>query len=47
MMLMVAEKRHGHRLVVAAQNTNHMPGTPPEMQGINPPITFPDAKEQP
>ncbi len=47
MMLMVAEKRQGHWLVIAAQNTNHMPGTSPEMQGINSPITFPDTKEQP
>jgi hypothetical protein len=47
MMLMVAEKRDGHWLVVAAQNTNHLPGTPPEMQGINSPIVFPDTKDQP
>jgi uncharacterized protein (TIGR02246 family) len=46
MMLMVAEKRDGHWLVVAAQNTNHLPGTPPEMQGINSPIAFPDTKDQ-
>jgi uncharacterized protein (TIGR02246 family) len=47
MILMVAEKRDGHWLVVAAQNTNHLPGTPPEMQGINSPIVFPDTKDQP
>jgi uncharacterized protein (TIGR02246 family) len=47
MMLMVAEKRHDNWLVVAAQNTNHMPGSPPEMQGINSPIEFPETSEQP
>jgi hypothetical protein len=47
MMLMVAEKRQDNWLVVLAQNTNHMPGSPPEMQGINSPIEFPETKEQP
>ncbi len=47
MMLMVAEKRQDNWLVVVAQNTNQMPGSPPEMQGINSPIEFPETKEQP
>jgi uncharacterized protein (TIGR02246 family) len=47
MMLMVAEKRQESWLVVVAQNTNHMPGSPPEMQGIASPIEFSDTKEQP
>jgi uncharacterized protein (TIGR02246 family) len=47
MMLMVAEKRQDNWLVVAAQNTNHIPGSPPEMQGINSPIEFSETKEQP
>ena len=38
---MVVEKRSGEWLVVAAQNTNWMPGPNPEMDGITPPIAFP------
>jgi uncharacterized protein (TIGR02246 family) len=38
---MMVEKRKGAWLVVAAQNTNWMPGSNPEMDGITPPIAFP------
>jgi uncharacterized protein (TIGR02246 family) len=38
---MVVEKRGGEWLVVAAQNTNWMPGPNPEIDGIKPPIVFP------
>jgi uncharacterized protein (TIGR02246 family) len=38
---MVVEKRGGEWLVVAAQNTNWMPGPNPELDGITPPIAFP------
>jgi uncharacterized protein (TIGR02246 family) len=38
---MVVEKRGGAWLVVAAQNTNWMAGPNPEMDGITPPIVFP------
>lgn len=38
---MVVEKRKGNWLVVAAQNTNWMPGPNSEMDGIKPPIAFP------
>ena len=39
---MLAEKRDGKWLVVVAQNTNQMTGPNPELQGITPPIAFPD-----
>jgi uncharacterized protein (TIGR02246 family) len=38
---MVVEKRNGGWLVVSAQNTNWMPGPNPEIDGITPPIAFP------
>jgi uncharacterized protein (TIGR02246 family) len=38
---MVVEKRGGEWLVVSAQNTNWMPGPNPEIDGIRPPIAFP------
>jgi uncharacterized protein (TIGR02246 family) len=38
---MVVEKRGGAWLVLAAQNTNWMPGPNPEFDGIKPPIAFP------
>jgi uncharacterized protein (TIGR02246 family) len=38
---MVVEERHGEWLVVAAQNTNWMPGPNPELDGIKSPIVFP------
>ena len=44
---MLIEPMPGHCLVVAAQNTNHMPGTQSEVQGINSTIAFPDTKKQP
>jgi uncharacterized protein (TIGR02246 family) len=42
MMTMVAEKRAGSWLVVAAQNDNSFPGLPPEFEGITSPISIPD-----
>ncbi len=41
LMTMVAEKRKGRWLVVAAQNTNGIPNVPPEAQGITMPIVVP------
>jgi uncharacterized protein (TIGR02246 family) len=41
MMTMVAEKRNGAWLVVAAQNDNAIPGAPPEAKGIKMPIPIP------
>ena len=46
LMTMIAEKKSGDWKVVAGQNTNSMPGTPPEMQEIKPAITLPDAGPQ-
>jgi uncharacterized protein (TIGR02246 family) len=42
LMTMVAEKRAGTWLVVAAQNDNSLPGTPPELGGIASPMPIPD-----
>jgi uncharacterized protein (TIGR02246 family) len=42
MMTMVAEKRTGSWLVVAAQNDNSFPGLPPEFEGIISPMPIPD-----
>jgi uncharacterized protein (TIGR02246 family) len=39
---MVVEKRNREWLVVAAQNTNQMTGPNPELDGIKPPIVFPE-----
>ena len=44
---MIVEKRSGAWLVVAAQNTNWMPGPNPELNGIKPPIVFPDTADKP
>jgi len=44
---MVVEKRNGEWLVVAAQNTNQMAGPNPELNGIEPPIAFPDSQKSP
>jgi uncharacterized protein (TIGR02246 family) len=41
LMTMLAEKRNGAWLVVAAQNTNAASGVPPEAQGIRMPIVVP------
>jgi uncharacterized protein (TIGR02246 family) len=41
MMTMVAEKRSGTWLVVVAQNTNSLLGTPPELEGIKTLIPVP------
>jgi len=42
MMTMVAEKRAGSWLIVAAQNDNSLPGLPPEFEGITSPMPIPD-----
>lgn len=47
MMTMVAQKRSGTWQVVVAQNTNAMPGTPPEIQDIKTPITLPETEAKP
>jgi len=47
LMTMVAQKRSGAWQVVVAQNTNAMPGTPPEIQGSKSPITIPSADAKP
>jgi hypothetical protein len=41
-MTMVAAKRTGSWLVVAAQNDNSLPGLPPEFEGITSPMPIPD-----
>ena len=41
LMSMLVEKRQGHWLVIGSQNTNGTPGTVPEEDGINFPITLP------
>lgn len=41
LMTMVAEKKDGAWRVVVGHNTNAMPGTPPELQDIKPPIVIP------
>jgi uncharacterized protein (TIGR02246 family) len=38
---MVVEKRSGDWLVVAAQNSNFLPGPNPELDGVKPSIVFP------
>lgn len=47
MMVMVAEKRSGHWLVVVGQNTNAMLGIPPELQDIKTPIAIPGTSPAP
>jgi uncharacterized protein (TIGR02246 family) len=42
MMTMVAARRTGNWLVVAAQNDNSFPGLPPEFEGITSPMPIPD-----
>jgi uncharacterized protein (TIGR02246 family) len=44
---MIAEKKNGAWLVVEAQNTNRMPGPNPELNGITPPIVFPEVGDKP
>lgn len=46
MMTMVAEKRNGAWLVVAAQNDNSIPGAPPEAEGIANPIPIPGPNQK-
>jgi uncharacterized protein (TIGR02246 family) len=47
MMVMVAEKRAGKWLVSLAQNTNYMPGAPPELGEIKTPLPRPDGNQKP
>ena len=47
LMTMVAQKRSGVWQVVVAQNTNAMPGTPPEIEGIKTPIAIPSMEAKP
>jgi uncharacterized protein (TIGR02246 family) len=47
LMTMVAQKRSGAWQVVVAQNTNAIPGTPPEIEGIKTPIVIPSAEAKP
>jgi uncharacterized protein (TIGR02246 family) len=47
LMTMVAEKRGAAWPVVVAQNTNAMPGTPPELEEIKTPIAVPGAEVKP
>jgi uncharacterized protein (TIGR02246 family) len=42
MMTMIAAKRTGSWLIVAAQNDNSYPGLPPEFDGITSPMPIPD-----
>ena len=42
---MIVEKRDGVWLVTVAQNTNQMEGPNPQMEGIKPPIAFPDIQD--
>lgn len=44
---MIVEKKNGGWLVVDAQNTNQMPGPNPELNGITPPIVFPEIEDKP
>ncbi len=44
---MILQKRRGEWLVVVAQNVNWLPGPNPELNGIKPPIVFPNTKEKP
>jgi uncharacterized protein (TIGR02246 family) len=46
MMVMVAERRSGKWLVLLAQNTNYMPGAPPELAGIKTHLPRPDVNEK-
>jgi hypothetical protein len=47
MMTMVAQKRNATWQVIVAQNTNALPGTPPEIQEIKSPISVPDTEARP
>jgi uncharacterized protein (TIGR02246 family) len=47
MMTMVAQKRNATWKVIVAQNTNALPGTPPEIQEIKSPISVPDTEAKP
>jgi hypothetical protein len=47
MMTLVAEKRGGHWLVVVGQNTNAIPGRPPELEDIKTPIAVPGTGQEP
>jgi len=47
LMTMIAQKRNGIWQVVVAQNTNTIPGTPPEIEGIKTPIAVPNIEAKP
>ncbi|HEX4545052.1 MAG TPA: hypothetical protein VH110_01745 [Candidatus Acidoferrum sp.] len=47
MLVMVAEKRAGSRLVVVGQNTSAIRGVPPELQDIYTPMVIPGARRAP
>lgn len=47
MMVLIAEKRNGHWLVVVGQNANAILGIPPELQDIKPPIAIPGTSPTP
>lgn len=47
MMTLVVEKRSGRWVVVVAQNTNSLLGTPPELEGIETPIPVPGPGAKP
>ncbi len=47
LMTMVAQRRGGSWQVVVAQNTNAIPGRPPEIEGIKTPIVIPDMDAMP
>jgi uncharacterized protein (TIGR02246 family) len=47
LMTMIAQKRSSVWQVVVAQNTNAMPGTPPEIAGIKTPIAMPSIEAKP
>lgn len=42
LMSMLVQRRAGHWLVLASQNTNKIAGTPPESEGITTPIVLPE-----
>ena len=44
---MIVEKRRREWLVVVAQNVNWLPGPNPELNGIKPPIVFPNIEGKP
>ena len=47
MMTLIAEKQGGKWLVVVGQNTNAIPGRPPELEDIKTPIAVPGTGQEP